>query len=97
MAFGSIVATQLAQTLADGHREGGHGKPVTNAVGGAAAALAAFLVVPPLRNFLGLPPAGPASLALILAPAPASLAVARLLGGEDQSAVAGGLPSPGYL
>jgi cation-transporting P-type ATPase I len=54
VAFGSIVGTQLSQTIDLGRTEG----RLTGAVGGAAAAsaalVAACLSLPPLQRFLGL-------------------------------------------
>jgi magnesium-transporting ATPase (P-type) len=54
VAFTSVVATQLAQTLEVGRVEGTLSRPVINAVGGSLALLVSAVTVPPLRNSLGL-------------------------------------------
>jgi len=54
VAFASIVATQLAQTLDAGRAEGGLTRSVLGAVAGSAGLLLAALTVRPLRGFLGL-------------------------------------------
>jgi cation-transporting ATPase I len=54
VAFGSIVMTQLAQTLDSGWSEGTLTKPVLSAVAGSAGVLLAAFTIPPLRNFLQL-------------------------------------------
>jgi len=54
VAFASIVATQLAQTLDAGWAEGSLTRPVLGAVGGSAGVLVAALTVPPVRDVLNL-------------------------------------------
>ena len=54
VAFGSIIATQLAQTLDAGRSEGSLTRSVLTAVGGSAGVLLAALTLPPLRDFLSL-------------------------------------------
>jgi cation-transporting ATPase I len=54
VAFASIVATQLAQTLDAGRSEGSFTGSVFAAVAGSAGALLAILTVPPLRTFFNL-------------------------------------------
>lgn len=54
VAFASIVATQLAQTLQAGRSEGSITRPVLGAVGGSALLMAGALMLPPLSGFLGL-------------------------------------------
>jgi len=54
VAFTSVVATQLAQTLDVGRVEGILSRSVMGAVAGSAALLVSVVTVPPLRNFLGL-------------------------------------------
>ncbi|HEV2404682.1 MAG TPA: cation-transporting P-type ATPase, partial [Ktedonobacterales bacterium] len=54
VAFGSIIATQLAQTLDAGWAEGSLTPSVLTAVAGSASVLLAALTVPPIRDFLTL-------------------------------------------
>jgi calcium-translocating P-type ATPase len=54
VAFTSVVATQLAQTLDAGRVEGTFSKSVSEAVFGSVALLLASVTVPPLRDFFGL-------------------------------------------
>jgi cation-transporting P-type ATPase I len=54
VAFTSIVATQLAQTLDAGRSEDSFTGSVFAAVAGSAGALLAILTVPPLRTFFNL-------------------------------------------
>jgi calcium-translocating P-type ATPase len=54
VAFGSVVATQLAQTLDAGRVQGFISRSVIQAVGASAVALGSAMTVPPLRDFLGL-------------------------------------------
>ena len=54
VAFGSIIATQLAQTLDAGWSEGSLTRSVLTAVGGSAGVLLAALTFPPVRDFLTL-------------------------------------------
>ena len=54
VAFASIVATQLAQTLDSGWSEGTLTRPVLSAVAGSVGVLLATFTVPPLRSFLQL-------------------------------------------
>jgi magnesium-transporting ATPase (P-type) len=54
VAFTSVVATQLAQTLEVGHVEGTLSPQVVGAVGGSLAVLGTTVLFPPLRNLLGL-------------------------------------------
>ena len=82
VAFGSVVATQLAQTLDVGRAEGTLTRPVLLAVGGSGGLLAATLTVAPLRRFLGLAAPGALGTALILASAAAAVALARALAAE---------------
>ena len=75
VAFASVVATQLAQTLDLGRSHGTLSRSVVGAVGGSLATLAAAVTLPPLRGFLGLAVPSPAGLALVVA---ASLAATGL-------------------
>ncbi len=54
VAFASVVATQLAQTLDAGRAEGGLSRSVLGAVAGSAGLFLAALTVRPLRDFLSL-------------------------------------------
>ncbi len=54
VAFASIVATQLAQTLDEGRAEGRLTKSVLGAVAGSGGMLIAALMLPTLRNILNL-------------------------------------------
>jgi len=80
VAFGSVVATQLAQTLALGARRHGYAGAVTGVVGATAAALAASLSLPSLRGFLGLPAPSASAFALVAASGPLALLTAQALG-----------------
>ncbi len=84
VAFGSIIVTQLAQTLQSGQLGGRPNAPVIGAVAGSGAVLGASLALPPLRRFLALPAPSAASLLLIAATGPAAVLLARVLpGGES--------------
>jgi calcium-translocating P-type ATPase len=65
VAFGSIVSTQLAQTLDAGWVEGSLSPAVFGAVAGSAGILVAALTVPALQGFLGLVVPGPLGWLLI--------------------------------
>jgi cation-transporting P-type ATPase I len=54
VAFTTVIATQLAQTLEVGLVEGSLSPPVMGAVGVSAIMLGAAVGIPPVRNFLGL-------------------------------------------
>jgi calcium-translocating P-type ATPase len=76
VAFASVVATQLAQTLDAGRAEGGLSRSVLGAVAGSAGLLLAALTVRPLRDFLSLTVPGPLGWTLV----GAGVIVAVLLG-----------------
>jgi cation-transporting ATPase I len=82
VAFGALIATQLAQTVQSGRVRDTLSVPVIAAVGASGGALALSLSLPPLRAFLQLPPPAPSSLLLIAASAPAAMALASLLSGR---------------
>jgi cation-transporting ATPase I len=92
VAFGTIVATQLAQTLDAGWSEGNLNLPVLTAVGGSTAFLISTLTLNPLRNLLGLALPTPAGWSLIGGGALAAVALSRLLAvaGSSWSAEANG-------
>jgi magnesium-transporting ATPase (P-type) len=79
VAFASIVATQLAQTLDSGWSEGTLTKPVLSAVAGSVGVLLATFTVPPLRAFLQLALPSPFGWALIGTGAVAAVSVNRVL------------------
>ena len=102
VAFGGVVANQLAQTLDAGWVEGQLSRPVAGAVGGSAALLAATLLLPPVRNVLGLAAPGPLGWALLGASAISSVLVNRLLlpngvTRAQPSAAADGAPGRGRV
>ena len=79
VAFASIVATQLAQTLDIGWSEGTLTKPVLSAVAGSVGVLLAAFTVPPLRNFLHLVMPSPLGWALIGTGALVAVGMNRIL------------------
>jgi cation-transporting ATPase I len=93
VAFGTIVATQLAQTLDAGWSEGNLNFPVLGAVGGSAAFLVSTLTLSPLRNLLGLAMPTAAGWSLIGTGAVAAVALSRLLA----AAGSGGSTKPSTL
>jgi cation-transporting ATPase I len=54
VAFGGIVATQLAQTVSLGRSENSLTRPVVGAIAGSGGFALAAMVLPPLSDFLGL-------------------------------------------
>jgi cation-transporting ATPase I len=86
VAFASVVATQLAQTLDVGWAEGSLTPPVMGAVGGSAALLGSALLVPQLRTFLGLALPTPFGWGLIAGGALLAMLVSRLLAVRPQLA-----------
>jgi cation-transporting ATPase I len=54
VAFGGIVATQLAQTVSLGRSESSLTRPVVGAIAGSGGVALAAMVLPPLSGFLGL-------------------------------------------
>jgi magnesium-transporting ATPase (P-type) len=78
-AFGTIVATQLTQTLDAGWAEGQLDSSVLAAVGSSAGVLVAALTLPPVRALLGLPLPGPLAWSLIGGGGLAAVLFSRLL------------------
>jgi calcium-translocating P-type ATPase len=78
VAFGTIVATQLAQTLDAGWSEGNLSFPVLGAVGGSAAFLVSTLTLSPMRALLGLAMPTAAGWSLIGGGAVAAVALSRI-------------------
>jgi len=91
VAFGSIVATQLAQTLSLGRAEGVLTRPVLAAVAGTGGFTLAAMFAPPLAGFLGLTAPTIPGLLLI---ASAALASVLLAGGVDGARQPLRLPRP---
>jgi magnesium-transporting ATPase (P-type) len=79
VAYGGIVANQLAQTLDAGWVEGQLSPSVAGAVAGSAGLLAATLLLPRVRDLLGLALPAPLGWALIGASAASSVLLNRLL------------------
>jgi calcium-translocating P-type ATPase len=79
VAFGALIATQLAQTVQSGRVRDTLSAPVIAAVAASSSVLGVSLLVPPVRAFLQLPPPATASLLLIAGTAPAAIALASLL------------------
>jgi cation-transporting P-type ATPase I len=79
VAYASIVATQLAQTLDAGRSAGGLTRSVFAAVAGSTAVLLATLTMPPLRDFLTLVTPSPFGWALIGAGALIAVVMSRVL------------------
>ena len=92
VAFASVVATQLAQTLDAGRAEGGLSRSVLGAVAGSAGMLLAALTVGPLRDFFGLVMPGPTGLALVGAGALVAMLIGRVRPSERP-----GVAAPIYL
>ncbi len=80
VAFTSIIATQLAQTLDVGWAEEGLSSSVLGAVAGSAGLLAATFTIPPLRNFLGLAMPSPFGWGLVGVAALVALLLGRVRG-----------------
>jgi magnesium-transporting ATPase (P-type) len=78
VAFASIVATQLAQTLDEGWAEGRLTKSVLGAVAGSGGMLVAALMLPSLRHILNLATPSPLGWSLIGAGALAAVIVNRV-------------------
>lgn len=92
VAYASVVATQLAQTLSVGRQQGQLSRSVLGGIGASTGLLVASLTVPQLRCFLGLGAMGPSGTVLILASAGLSVALQRLLSGTEAQGSSGGQP-----
>jgi cation-transporting ATPase I len=79
VAYGSIIATQLAQTLDAGRAEGTLTRTVSLAVAGSATVLLATFTIPPLRTFLSLVMPTPIGWALIGSSALVAVVMGRVL------------------
>ncbi|MDP8901171.1 MAG: HAD-IC family P-type ATPase [Actinomycetota bacterium] len=90
VAFASIIATQLAQTLDAGRAEGGLSRSVLGAVASSAGMLVAALAARPLRGFLGLAVPGPLGWTLVGAGALVAVLLGRV---RFSSGFAGPVPA----
>lgn len=90
VAFGSLIVTQLAQTLQSGRASDTLSVPVIAAVAGSGGVLALALAFPPLRAFLQLPAPTAPTLLLIAAAAPAATGLGGLLAQRSRSTRGGG-------
>jgi calcium-translocating P-type ATPase len=88
VAFGTVVATQLAQTLDAGWTEGSLNRSVLGAVAGSTGLLAATLTVGGLRDLLGLGRSTPLAWGLIGTGAMAAVALSRLWTATDVAGLA---------
>ncbi len=79
VAFSSVVATQLAQTLDAGRVEGMLSPSVAGAVGGSFALLISAVSIPPLRDFLGLLTPNPLGWGLVTGASVAAVAISRAI------------------
>jgi calcium-translocating P-type ATPase len=79
VAFTSVVATQLAQTLEVGRVEGTLSREVVAAVGGSVAVLLTTVTLPPLRNLLSLQTPSPAGWGTIAAAAGSAVLISRAI------------------
>jgi magnesium-transporting ATPase (P-type) len=79
VAFTSVVATQLAQTLEVGRVEGTLSRQVVSAVVGSFALLFGTVTFPPLRNLLGLQMPSPLGWGAIAAGAGSAVVISRAI------------------
>jgi cation-transporting P-type ATPase I len=82
VAFGSIIVTQLAQTVQSGRVRDTLSAPVIGAVAASGGVLSLSLSLPPLRAFLSLPAPTASSLLLTAATAPAAMLLASTFWGH---------------
>jgi cation-transporting ATPase I len=85
VAYGGIIANQLAQTLDAGWIEGRLSPSVLGAVAASAGLLASSLTFRPLRDMLGLSGLGLGGLAFVGSGAAAAVLLNRVLAGESVS------------
>jgi hypothetical protein len=79
VAFTSVVATQLAQTLEVGRVEGLLSPQVLGAVAGSLIVLGGTVTIPPLRSVLGLQPLSPFGFGAITAAAGSAVLISKAL------------------
>jgi magnesium-transporting ATPase (P-type) len=94
VAFASIVANQLAQTLDAGWTEGTLSPSVLGAVGGSVGLMLAAMTVPALRTFLGLALPTPLGWVLIGGGAVVAVILGRVLAGPELGSQRLALPAP---
>jgi magnesium-transporting ATPase (P-type) len=85
VALGTVVATQLAQTLDAGWANSTPNRSVVKAVAASAGLLASTILVPPMRGLLGLALPTPLGLVLIGTGAAAAVALSRSAGSIDSA------------
>ena len=83
VAFTSVVACQLAQTLEMGRTEGRLSPEVLGAVAASGAFVLAAQMLPPFQRFFGLALPGPAGLMVCGAAILGSLIISRVLSASD--------------
>jgi magnesium-transporting ATPase (P-type) len=79
VGFTSIISTQLAQTLEAGRVEGTLSRSVVGAVTASAGLLLSVLLLPPLRNFLGLVAPNAVGWGLVGGASVSAVAISRLI------------------
>jgi magnesium-transporting ATPase (P-type) len=79
VVFGSVVFSQLGQTLDVTMVDNGRSPAVVGAIAGSAAMVIAAIALPPARAFLGLGPPGASGLGLIAGATASSVAFSRAL------------------
>jgi calcium-translocating P-type ATPase len=94
VAFGTVVATQLAQTLDTGWVEESINGTLLGAVAGSAGLLLSGLTLRPLRNLLGLGLPTPFGWTLIGSGAAAAVVLSRLLVSPDSNRPGSGTADP---
>jgi magnesium-transporting ATPase (P-type) len=93
VAFTSVVATQLAQTLEVGRVEGTLSPPVIKAVAGSAGLLVSAVTLPPLRNLFGLLTPTPIGWGVVGGSAAAAVLISQMITSLDTFRPAAALPS----
>jgi magnesium-transporting ATPase (P-type) len=94
VAFTSVVATQLAQTLEVGRVEGILSRQVVGAVAGSLVVLLGTVTFPPLRNLLGLQTPSPLGWGAIGGAAASAVLLSRAISGLTGAWEAGGRDVP---
>jgi hypothetical protein len=79
VAFGSVVATQVAQSLEVGWPDGQPNRAILGAVAASVSLLGIALLAPPARALLGLVAPTPVGLGLIVTTAAAAFIINRIL------------------
>jgi cation-transporting ATPase I len=94
VVFGSVVFSQLGQTLDMTMFESGRSPAVLGAVAGSAAMVTAAIALPPARAFLGFGPMPPSGVGLVTAATASSVALSRVLRAADSRTPARPQASP---